>query len=77
MDTLILEADVNGNRAIDMDEFILLHSRHPWYAEQVRLDFEQNYSNRANKSNSKFGTLKPEEALKFLLSDHIHAHEHG
>ena len=38
MDTLILEADVNGDRAIDMDEFILLHSRHPWYAEQVRTD---------------------------------------
>ena len=35
MDALVLEADVNGDRAIDMDEFILLHSKHPWYAEQV------------------------------------------
>lgn len=35
MDTLMLEADVNGDRAIDMDEYIRLHSNHPWYAEQI------------------------------------------
>ena len=35
MDALILEADVNSNRAIDVDKFLLLHSRHPLYAEQI------------------------------------------
>ena len=36
MGTLILEADMNVNRPINMEEFILLpHSRHPWYAEQI------------------------------------------
>ena len=35
MEALILEADVNSIPAIDVDKFLLLHSRYPLYAEQI------------------------------------------
>lgn len=35
IDRLISEADTNGDRVITMDEYLKLHERHPWYAEQV------------------------------------------
>jgi len=34
-ETLIQEADQDGNRIIDLNEFVRLHERQPWYSEQL------------------------------------------
>lgn len=35
IEKLILEADTNFDRLIDMEEYIKLHETHPWFSEQI------------------------------------------